>query len=81
MKRRVRLGAATLMVAAGLVGALAAPASAKAPHYSVVGTCTLSTTGATVPIDGTFTSKEMNVFLKDIGCVMKTVEFTRVRVP
>jgi len=80
MKRRIRIGAATLMVAAGLVGAVAAPASAATPSYSVVGTCT-TTTGATVPINGTFTSKEMNVFLKDTGCVMKTVEFIRVRVP
>ena len=81
MKRRIRAGAATLMVAAGLVGAVAAPATADAPHYSVVGTCTVSTTGLTTDISGTFTSKEMNVFLKDTGCVMKTVEFTRVRVP
>jgi len=80
MKRRIRIGAATLMVAAGLVGAVAAPASANTPHYSVVGTCTVST-GGTVSFNDTFTSKEMNVFLKETGCVMKTVEFTRVRVP
>jgi hypothetical protein len=37
--RRIRLGAATVMVAAGLVGAVAAPASADPPLWSYSAGC------------------------------------------
>jgi len=39
MKRRIRIGAASLMVAAGLVGAVAAPVSASPPTFDYVATC------------------------------------------
>ena len=81
MKRRIRIAVASVMVAAGLIAVVAAPASADTPQYAVVGTCTLSTTGETVSINGTFTSKGMNQFLRATGCVNNTVEFTRVRLP
>ena len=37
--RRIRIAAATAMVAAGLIGAVAAPASAAAPQYIYSLTC------------------------------------------
>ena len=81
MKRRIRIAVASVMVAAGLIAVVATPASADTPHYSVVGTCTLSTGQTGVPSDGIFTSKQMNQSLKAMGCVNNTIVFTRVRVP
>ena len=37
--RRIRIAAATVMVAAGLIGAVAAPASAEAPRWIFEGSC------------------------------------------
>jgi hypothetical protein len=52
MKRRIRIGAASLMVAAGLIGAVAAPASAAKPsvNYGKFGV----STGICSPSAGVF---------------------------
>jgi hypothetical protein len=39
MKRRIRIGAATMMVAAGLIGAVAAPASAAPATFASIVVC------------------------------------------
>lgn len=39
MKRRIRIGAATMMVAGGLIGAVAAPASAAPASFGSIVVC------------------------------------------
>ena len=82
MKRRIRIGAASLAVAAGLVGAVAAPASGDAPRYTGTETC-LDANGNFHGVDFVNGSpvKTWREWVKDNGCVRNTlviVDMTRV---
>ena len=72
--RRIRIAAATVMVAAGLIGAVAAPASAEAPTWFFEGSC--DAPGGPEEWSINATQKEFNAFVRSLECLPGTKDIT-----
>jgi hypothetical protein len=80
MTRGIRIAAATVMVAAGLIGAVAAPASAAAPRYHVTFTCESSLFPQTQFFDIVGVTRKALKTVISSNCVPHTVQdLTKVR--
>jgi hypothetical protein len=73
--RRIRIAAATVMVAAGLVGAVAAPASADPPLYDYLHRCVAPGFNVSSQ-DSDATSKEAHQARNDVRRFCREVDGT-----